>query len=68
MSAKNGPMEKLRTHIAEHEKSQNAFAMRIQMIPQALSMVLSGQRKLSAAEAVRIEDATGGSVTVRDLV
>lgn len=61
-------MEKLRAYIKDQGQSQNSFALRVGLIPQALSLILSGQRKLSAEEAVRIEDATGGAVTVRDLV
>jgi DNA-binding transcriptional regulator YdaS (Cro superfamily) len=61
-------MEKLASYIAEHEKSQTAFAMRIGIVPQKLSLILSRQQRLLAVEAVMIEDATQGKVTVRDLV
>ncbi len=61
-------MEKLRAYIKDRNLSQNSFALQVGMIPQTLSLILSKQRKLSAEEAIRIEDVTGGVITVRDLV
>ena len=61
------PMEKLKSYIVALGMSQNRCAVSLGMLPQAMSMYLQGKRKLSAAEAVKIEDATCGAVTVRDL-
>lgn len=61
-------MEKLKSHMKTAGLSQNVFAMQIGMIPQRLNSIIKGKRKLTAAEAIMIEDATKGAVTVRDLV
>lgn len=61
-------MEKLIAYLSDTKVPRWVFAQRIGVNPSSFSLILSGNRKLTAAEAVKIEDCTGGKVTVRDLV
>ena len=61
-------MEKLASYIRSTGQPQRAFAQAIGVTENQLSRIMRGIQKLTAEQAVLIEDATGGKVTVRELV
>lgn len=62
-------MEKLAAYLKENRYSQAQAANGIGCSESALSLWLSGQRKIASVEhAVAIQKWTGGVVTVEDLV
>ena len=62
-------MEKLQTYITENRYTQTAAARAIGCSEAALSLWLSGRRKIeNLAYAVAIQKWTGGAVTVEDLL
>lgn len=61
-------MEKLKTFIRESGGTQSKLARQARISDAHLSEFLSGKKPISVDVAVRLSEATGGKVTVADLL
>jgi len=59
---------KLRTYLTRHKMTRRAFAKKVGVSPQAIGYYVKGERRPSLGVAIDIVKATGGSVSLRDLL
>jgi DNA-binding transcriptional regulator YdaS (Cro superfamily) len=58
----------LEKYLKENKILKKDFAKKIGILPSYLSNILSGNRNAGLCLAIRIEDATSGKVTCRDML
>ena len=59
---------KLRTYLERNSMTRRAFAKRVGCSPQAVGYYVTGDRRPSLPVALKIVKATGGKVTLKDLL